>query len=427
MRGEKIVITGMGVITPLGDTPEILYENLIAGRSAISWLKSVDTSRVACKIGGDLGLYNNFKKLNKYRSVLSGSQFDYLSSFVDRAPFSVIIPVFAALDAYIDAGLIGSDYYTGEDTCFYLGGHNFHNKAIDDTIYTFLKSPEQINPESQNFLSDFASVSLINNILGIKGQAHTVGGACASSGIAMKKGMIDILSGESTVALVGGGILSFSDLGYKALELMSAIAYKSFNDSPESASRPFDKRREGFVPSHGTGMIVLEKLSSALDRGAKIYAELVGVEYNNDGTHFSLPSKRGQVFVLNKLLNNNNIKPENIDYINAHATSTPLGDNIEVASIKEVFGDHAYRLKVNATKSMLGHTCWSSHVIELIVSILQMNNSTLHPTINIEAVDDDIDIDICKNIASRHNIDYFIKNSFGFGGINCCSLIKKYD
>jgi 3-oxoacyl-(acyl-carrier-protein) synthase len=210
------------------------------------------------------------------------------------------------------------------------------------------------------------------------------------------------------------------------MAIMGAITYKSFNDAPEKASRPYDMQREGFVPSHGAAVLILEDLEHAQARGAKIYAEILGVESSSDGCHLPQPSQKGQARLMKRLLKKCGVEPTEVDYINAHATSTPLGDMTELRSIKEVFGDHAYKLKVNAPKSMLGHTCWSAATVETVAAILQMNKGELHPSINIDNLDPEVDIDVCRNVRQKHDVNILLKNSFGFGGLNSISLIKKW-
>jgi 3-oxoacyl-(acyl-carrier-protein) synthase len=173
--------------------------------------------------------------------------------------------------------------------------------------------------------------------------------------------------------------------------------------------------------------MVLEPLSSAVKRGAKIYAEIVGVEANSDGSHLPQPSEEGQTRLIRRVLEKAQVKPEQIDYINAHATSTPLGDITEIRSIKSVFGDHAHKLKLNATKSILGHTCWSAAIVESIAAILQMNAEKLHPSINVDELDPEVDLEICRGQMVEAPVKYVMKNSFGFGGINCVSILKKFD
>ena len=172
---------------------------------------------------------------------------------------------------------------------------------------------------------------------------------------------------------------------------------------------------------------MLEDLEKARARGARIYAEVIGVDANSDANHLPQPSQEGQSRLALKLLEDCNLAPEQIDYINAHATSTPLGDVVEIRSIKQVFGEHSKKLKINAPKSMLGHTCWAAPVVETIAGILQMNSSKLHPSINIETLDPEVDLDVCAGSVAEYDIEYFMKNSFGFGGINCISILKRYE
>jgi 3-oxoacyl-(acyl-carrier-protein) synthase len=208
---------------------------------------------------------------------------------------------------------------------------------------------------------------------------------------------------------------------------MGAISCKSFNNEPTKASRPFDSRREGFVPAHGGGVIVLESLESALRRGAQIHAEIVGIEANADGNHLPEPSAEGQSYLMKQLFEKAGIWPEQIDYINAHASSTPLGDRTEIRSIKHVFGKHASRLKINATKSILGHVCWSAPIVETIATVLQINSGELHPSINVDELESEIDLDVCANHRIKLEVEYALKNSFGFGGLNCVSIIKRFE
>jgi 3-oxoacyl-(acyl-carrier-protein) synthase len=174
-------------------------------------------------------------------------------------------------------------------------------------------------------------------------------------------------------------------------------------------------------------VLVVEELEHALARGARIYAEVLGVATASDGCHLPSPSLEGQTRCMTRLMQHTGIKPEQVDYINAHATSTPLGDVTEINSIKRAFGDHAYKLKINATKSMLGHTCWAAPVVETVASVLQMNRGRLHPSINIDDKDPDVDLDVCRGEAVEHDVRVLMKNSFGFGGINCCALYQRYE
>jgi 3-oxoacyl-(acyl-carrier-protein) synthase len=259
------------------------------------------------------------------------------------------------------------------------------------------------------------------------GPIYTIGGACASGNHAIRAAVDEIRYHDMDGALVVGAVLDVSAVDLHAMALMGAITFKSFNDDPGRASRPFDTKREGFVPAHGGGCLVLEEWEHAKRRGARILAEVVGVEASADGNHLPNPSEDGQHALMKRLLAKHGVAPEQIDYVNAHATSTPLGDLTEVRSLKRTFGDHAYKMKINAPKSMLGHTCWAAPVVETVAAVLQMNANRLHPSINIDEMDPEVDIDVCANQPVDAEITYVMKNSFGFGGINAVSILRKPD
>ncbi len=424
---KRIVITGMGMNTPIGDNPDTFFKNLIAGKSGIKKMSSLDTSMIRCKIGGDLGDYDVKAKLESLKDKIPEDVYKKAKKISKTAPFSTKITLLAAIDAYLDAGLFKANI-NKERMCAILGGHNFHDNYIVKNAKQFFEEPEFIDGLMGISVFDSDVIASVSEVLETYGPMYIVGGTCTSSGIALKSAISEIQYNDCDLAIVGGGLLDYSALGYQALILVSAISYINFNDCPEKASRPYDVRREGFVPSHGSGMFIIEDLEHAKKRGAKIYAEILAVESNNDANHLSNPSVEGQTRLIKRVLEKAGLKPEQIDYINAHATSTPLGDKIELQSIKNVFGEHVKKLKINATKSMIGHTGWTCHVIELIAAILQMNNSTLHPSINIDEIDPACEgLDVCANKkVENYNINYILKNSFGFGGINCCSIIKKW-
>ena len=265
----------------------------------------------------------------------------------------------------------------------------------------------------------------VSEALQIKGPTYTMGSACASGNHALRAAVDEIRYHGVDAALVVGAVLDFSPVELHAMALLGAITFESFNDEPEKASRPFDMRREGFVPSHGGGVLVVEGWDEAKARGAKIYAEVVGVEASSDGNHLPSPSEEGQTYLMGRLLEECELAPEQIDFICAHATSTMLGDRTEMASIRNIFGDHAKKLKINAPKSMLGHTCWAAPVVESVGAIMQMRAGKLHPSINIEDLDPEIDLDICNTKGpTDYDVEFCLKNSFGFGGINCVSILR---
>ncbi len=423
---KRIVVTGMGIMTPIGDNLDDYYNNLIAGKSAITKWRTIDTSKIRCKVGGDLGDYDYKACMEKIKNDVPEDAFKKLKKISKTAPLSSRLTTLTAINAYIDAGLF-KENMERDKICAILGGHNINSNYIYNNFKQFQEEPEYINGLMGIVVYDTDIIASVAEILNIRGPVYSSGGTCTSAGIAMKHAVSEIRHGDCDVALVTGGILDYSPLDLQALILVSAISYKNYNDQPEKSSRPFDTKREGFVPSHGAGVLVFEELEHAKKRNAKIYAEILEVEASSDANHLSNPSIEGQSRLMQKVMNRAGVKPEQINYINAHATSTPLGDKIEIASIKNVFGEHIKNLKVNATKSMLGHTGWSAAAVELIAGILQMNNSTLHPSINVDEQDPEIDIDVCANKkVDNYEVNYMLKNSFGFGGLNCCSLIKKY-
>ncbi|MGB1276464.1 MAG: beta-ketoacyl-[acyl-carrier-protein] synthase family protein, partial [Nannocystaceae bacterium] len=343
-----------------------------------------------------------------------------------KGPFSTRISAMCAADAWLDAGLKGAKLDPTRCATV-IGGHNLNEKYLIDNYETFQDEPDFIDSLAALLMLDTDHAGTVSEVLGFQGACYTMGGACASANVALRNAIDEIRHHDHQVAMVLGGVLDFSEMGVHAMAMMGAITIHSFNETPEKASRPYDKNREGFVPSHGAGALILEDLDHAMARGATVYGEVLGCTSTSDGCHLPSPSTDGQARTLERLLRRNRLRPEDIDYVSAHATSTPLGDKSEVLAIKKVFGDHAYKLKINAPKSMLGHTCWSAPAVETVAAMLQMKHGKLHPSINIETMDPEIDLDVCANQAVDHQINLMVKNSFGFGGLNCCSLFKRFD
>ena len=422
---KRIVITGMGINTPLGDTLDGYYANLIAGKSAITKWKWLDREDVYSKVGGDLSDYDLKAKVGALREHLPAAMHKRLRKLRKTAPFSTGLSLGVAADAWLDAGRPEID----PTLCSTLvGGHNLNDRYIAQNHVIFRdEDPDFIDNLASLLLLDTDHAGSVSELLGWQGAAYTLGGACASAGHALRSAVDEIRHHEQSMAIVVGSALDFSPMGLHAMGLLGAITYQSFNDEPAKASRPYDARREGFVPSHGAAALILEDLDHALNRGARIYAEVLGATATADANHLPSPSTDGQARTISRLLRRTGTRPEQVDFICAHATSTPLGDISEINAIKRVFGDHAYRLKINAPKSMLGHTCWSAPAVETVAAVLQMNNGTLHPSINVEEQDPAVDLDICANAAVEWPVNIMLKNSFGFGGLNVCTLYKRFD
>jgi 3-oxoacyl-(acyl-carrier-protein) synthase len=423
---KRIVITGMAINTPLGDTLEGFLSGLLAGRSALSRWKAIDTSRIYSKVGADLSNYDVDAKVAALDGRIPGDIYRRLRKLVSKSPWSTRLTMLLSLEGYLDAGLAGAQLDPTRVGAI-VAGHNINFNHQYENRLQFAEEPDYMDSMLALNGLDTDHAGCVSELLGIKGPIYTVGAACASANTALRCAVDEIRYHDVDVALVAGAVLDFSPIELHAMAIMGAITFQSFNDYPEQASRPYDVRREGFVPAHGGGVLVVESLDSALRRGARIYAEVVGVEANSDANHLPQPSEEGQSRLMRKLLDRCGVRPEQIDYINAHATSTPLGDITEIRSIKCVFGEHARRLKINATKSMLGHTCWAAPVVETIAAVLQMRAGQLHPSINIDQLDPEVDLDVCAGRAVKHEVRYFMKNSFGFGGINCVSILKRFD
>ena len=423
-KPRRVVVTGMGINTPIGDDLDTYYDNLIAGQTAITKWKWVNNDAVYSKVGGDLSDYDVKAKVASTRGVIPEDMHKRLRKLSKKAPFSTKITMTTSLDAWIDAGCPEID----PTRCgIMIGGHNLNENYTSTNHGIFMEEPEYIDSLAALLLLDTDHAGSVSEILGWQGASYTMGGACASANVALRSALDEIIHHDHDMMMLTGAVLDFSRMGLHAMAIMGAITFQSFNDEPGKASRPYDTAREGFVPSHGAGSLVLEELEHALSRGARIYAEVLGATSTADGCHLPTPSPDGQTRTIKRLLAKCNVKPEEVDFVCAHATSTPLGDLSEITAIKRAFGDHAYRLKINAPKSMLGHTCWSAPAVETVAAVLQMVNGKLHPSVNIENLDPAIDLDVCANEAVEHEVKVMLKNAFGFGGINCCALYRQFD
>ncbi len=417
----------MATINPLGDTLDDFYRNLIAGKSGIGLWKSLDLTGVECTVGGDLGDYDTRAALDGLKSELGDELHKRVRKLFRPATFSTRMSALCAIRAYLDAGLLGYEQDPYRTSCL-VGGHNLHSKYLLKNGYQFKEEPAFIDPLCAVEGIDPNVPAVISEILGIKGPTYTLGAACASGNIALRDGIRDIITGECDRSVVTGALFDVSPADIHASAWVDAVVVrKDLLENPAAASRPFDANRGGFVYSHGTGVLIVEDLEAALARGAHIHAEILGIKASSDACHTPAPDSAEQERVMREVMREADIKPEQIDYVSCHATATPLGDLQEIAAIKGALGEHALKIKINAAKSMLGHTCWAAPIVETIAGILQMQHGMLHPTINVDELDPAIDLDVCADGPVEYEVTYMLKNSFGFGGLNCCSLIKKYE
>jgi 3-oxoacyl-(acyl-carrier-protein) synthase len=423
---DRVVITGMSINTPLGDALDGFLSSLLAGRSAITRWKAIDSSQIYSKVGGDLSDYDVAAKMEILRASTPAEIHKRLRKLISKSPWSTKLTMLMAVDAWLDAGFAQAPP-PAESTAVVVGGHNLNQRHQHTQRLQFAEEPDYMDALLALNGLDTDHAGCVSEVLQARGPIYTVGAACASGNTGLRCAVDEVLHHGVEAALAIGPILDFSMLELHAMALMGAITFQSFNHCPEKASRPYDVRREGFVPAHGGGVLVIEPLKRALGRGARIYAEIVGVEANSDGNHLPEPSEEGQSRLMQRLLNICGLEASQIDFVSAHATSTPLGDLTEIRSIKRVFGDHAKGLKINAPKSLLGHTCWAAPIVETVAAVLQMRAGTLHPSINIDTLDPEVDLDVCRAGPTCCDVRYFMKNSFGFGGINCVSILRKWD
>jgi len=436
MQRRRIVITGMGTVNPLGDTLEGYYENLVAGKSGIKVWKSLDLSKVENKVGGDMGDYDATAALERFKDVL-GERYKAVRKLFRGATFSSRIAMATAIDAWKDAGLFDPDHQPSGifadpyRTLCAVAGHNLNSNYIFQLGQQFLKDPEYMDPLSSVEAIDNNAAALITEIFGLHGPSFSIGGACASGNLALREAVRDIQLGEIDRAVVCGPLFDVSPADIMASSILQSVVLKpELQVDPTKASRPFDHKRNGFLYSHGSATLIIESLESARARGARIHAEVLAVKASANGNHLPMPGWQHQAWAMREVVKEAGIRPEEVQYANCHATGTPAGDTEELHAMSEVFGSHLKKMKINAPKSMLGHTCWASPLVETIGGIMQMKHKRLHPTINIEQLAPEVEalgVDVIPNTAINFEAKIMLKNSFGFGGHNCCSLIKLWD
>ncbi len=426
MSHKRVVVTGMSINTPLGDTINAVGNNMLAGKSAITWWKGFDTSAIYSKIGGDLSFYDADAKLKSFESKIPEEVFVKTKRVFKQVTSSTKLSILMALDAYLTSGLF-QETLDPYDVGVICGGHNLTNYHLLEQYEIFKDEPDFIDGLSGLNILDTDYSSSVAEVLNLRGMAYLIGGTCATGNVALQAAMNAISYDDKKIINVVCPMVAFNPLMLQSLTVLDAISYDKFNDTPTQASRPYDINREGFLPCEGGAVLILEELEHAKARGATIYAEILGVNVNSDANHLSNPSREGQVRVIRDLLKKCNIAPQEIDYISAHATSTHLGDVVEIQSIKEVFGVHAYNLLINAPKSLLGHTMWASGAVEAVLAIWQMNKGEFHRSHNIHDMDPQVDLNVCADGNIKRNINILMNNSFGMGGINSASLFQHYD
>ncbi|MDI6703193.1 MAG: beta-ketoacyl-ACP synthase II [bacterium] len=413
---RRVVITGLGVITPIGIGKDAFWEAVKEGRSGIRRIESFDTSDLKVKIGGEIR-NTEFDPLNwidKKKIRHSGRETQFAIAAAQMALKDANLEDIRKLDPHRIGVIIGAGG----------GGLGFG----EDQYKTYLeKGPERVSPYLSVVIFAGAISSEVSINLGVKGPSFTISTGCTAGADAIGYSFNKIRNGEVDLMVTGGTEAPMRPLVIISFQAIRALSTR--NDEPEKASRPFDRERDGFVLSEGAGILILEELEHALKRGAPIYAEVVGYGVSGDAYHMTSPSPDGTqaARAIKLALQDANLNIEDVDYISAHGSSTPLGDKIETKVLKQVFGDYAYKLPINSIKSMIGHSIGATGAIELIASVLEMQNNFIHPTINLENPDPECDLDYVPNVGRESNIKVAVSNSFGFGGKNTVLIIRDVD
>jgi len=411
---QRVVITGMGAVSPLGSSLSQLWQGLIHGCSGIRRITQFDASALPCQIAGEIPDFEPEQYLDRKEAR--------------RLPRSSQIALAAATQAVQDAGL-PETMPNPERASVVFGTAIGGQERIDESIQ-ILRSLgyNRLNPYSLPVGIPNLAAFLIAHRFQCLGRNITIATACATGTQTIGEGAEYIRHGYADIVIAGGTEAAIRDFTLGGFAAMRALP-TSFNENPQAASRPFDAKREGFIFSEGAGAIVLESLEHALARSARIYAEVVGHASSSDAYHMAAldPEAQGPVRAMRWALEDAHLSPTDVDYINAHGTSTPLNDSTETYAIKQVFGEHAYRLAISSTKSMLGHAMGASGTLEAIICALVIQEGIIPPTINYEYPDPACDLDYVPNQARRQMVNVALSNSFGLGGQNACLVLKRYE
>ncbi len=412
MTKKRVVITGLGAITPVGNNVQDTWAALLSGKSGIGLISRFDASTLPTHIAAEVKDFNpadhfdhkEIKKLDLYTQ------------------FALVAAREAVQDAALEPGSYNPDR-VGVITGVGIGGILTFE---EETIKCHTQGPRRISPFFIPKMIANISAAHIAIEQGFKGINFNITSACASANHAIGTAFRTIQYGDADIIVSGGAEAAVTPLAVGGFSAMRALSTR--NDDPTTSSRPFDKERDGFVMAEGAAFIILEELEHAKARGARIYAEIAGYGATDDAYHITAPTEDGEgsARAIQMAINDAGLKPEDIDYVNAHGTSTPLNDKGETASIKKVFGEHAYKLKVNSTKSMVGHMLGAAAGIEAIVCAKSLDEGVVHPTINLVNPDPDCDLDYNTGSSCKLDIRTALSNSLGFGGHNSAVVFKKY-
>ncbi|MEF2293076.1 beta-ketoacyl-ACP synthase II [Virgibacillus dokdonensis] len=411
MKQRRVVVTGVGAVTPVGNHVSTMWENIISGKSGIDFVTKVDKELFPAKVAGEVKDFDPSAYIEKkdVRKMDLFTQYAVVASkmAVEDADLTIDDDNRNRVGVWIGCGIGGMQ--TWEDQ---------HRKLLE-------KGPKRVSPFFVPMMIPDMAAGQVSIQLGAKGINSCSVTACASGASSIGDAFKAVQRGDADAIVTGGTEAPISNMAFAGFSSAKAL---SLNEDPQKASRPFDKYRDGFVMGEGCGVLVLEDLETALDRGAHIYAEIVGYGATGDAYHITAPAENGEgaARAMDMALNDATIAPNEVDYINAHGTSTALNDKFETAAIKTVLGDHANDVAISSTKSMTGHLLGAAGGVESVISVKAIEEGIVPPTINLEHPDPDCDLDYVPNKARKQHVQVVLSNSLGFGGHNVALLFKKY-
>ena len=412
-RRRRVVVTGMGAMTPLGQSVDEFWNGLVEGRSGIGPITLCDAAQFTCRIAGEVTGFDPGQFMNP-KEARRMARFSQLAV--------------AAAHMAVENAALDMSKEDPERIAIVMGNGNGGFPTTEENAkILFTKGGMRVSPYFIPMILPNMAASNISRTLGIKGYSNTVITACAAGTQGVGEAAEAIRRGVADVALGGGCEAGISPLGLGGFCVIHALT--SRNDEPERASRPFDAQRDGFIPSEGAAVLILESMEHALSRGANVLAEVMGYGASSDAYHLVQPEEDGSgaARAIRWTLEDAGLGPEDVDYVNAHGTSTPLNDQSETLAIKKAFGEQAYRVPISSTKSMIGHGLGGAGAIESIACVKTILEGIIHPTVNYEYLDPHCDLDYVPNEARRQQVRTVLSNSFGFGGQNACLLFGRFE
>ena len=410
---SRVVVTGLGLITSLGNDLASSWEAMCQGKSGVSEITSFDTSQYRVHFAAQVKDFDPTLYMDR-KEARRNDPYEQLA-------------IASSKQALAHAGLqITAE--NGDDIGVYIGSGIGGLVTLHDQFEVLhFKGPDRISPFFINMMIVDGAPGIVSILTGAKGPNFAIVSACATSANTIGEAWETIRRGDARAMIAGGAEKCITPIAMASFDNMHAISRR--NDDPQGASRPFDATRNGFVMGEGAGILILEDLDFAKDRGAKILAELVGYASTGDAYHVTEPAPEGAGLVraMRRALQKAELRPDQVDYINAHGTSTPYNDRTETQAIKACFGDHAYRLAISSTKSMTGHTLGAAGGVEAVVCVMAIQTGIIPPTINLHHPDPDCDLDYVPNEARQAAVNIAMTNSMGFGGHNACLIFKRYE